>query len=161
MSYDDEYDGPDEDEQSQQTDRNPLRAQVRKMEKELKALREEAATGKQAARELQFAKAGVPLDDPKARYFVKGYDGELTAEAIKAAAAEIGLVDAPAQKQADIPAEEKAAHQRIADTTTGAGTPGGRDFNAEMNTAESEADLMRLYKEAGGLLAQGTYVPNQ
>ena len=34
-------------------------------------------------RELAFAKAGLPLDDPKMSYFIKGYDGELTAEAIK------------------------------------------------------------------------------
>lgn len=161
MSYDDDdvYDGPDE--QQTQADRNPLRAQLKRLEKELKTLREEAETNRNAARELQFAKAGVPLDDPKARYFVKGYDGDLTPDAIKAAAAEIGLVEAPAQKQEEIPAEEKAAHQRIADTTTGAAAAGGRDFHAEMAAAKDEAELLRLYSEAGGLMAQGAYVPQQ
>ena len=48
-------------------------------------------------RELAFAKAGLPLDDPKMRYFVKGYDGEMEAEAIRAAAVEAGFYQQPAQ----------------------------------------------------------------
>ena len=28
-------------------------------------------------RELAFTKAGIPLEDPRIDYFVKGYDGEL------------------------------------------------------------------------------------
>ena len=48
-------------------------------------------------RELAFAKAGLPLDDPKMRYFVKGYDGEMEAEAIRAAAVEAGFYQQSAQ----------------------------------------------------------------
>jgi len=48
-------------------------------------------------RELAFAKAGLPLDDPKMRYFVKGYDGEMEAEAIRAAAVEAGFYQQPTQ----------------------------------------------------------------
>ena len=48
-------------------------------------------------RELAFAKAGLPLDDPKRRYFVKGYDGEMEAEAIRAAAVEAGFYQQSAQ----------------------------------------------------------------
>ena len=54
-----------------------------------KKLEEELA---QIRRELAFTKAGINPDDPKMRYFVKGYDGELTAEAVRAAAVEAGFV---------------------------------------------------------------------
>lgn len=54
-----------------------------------KKLEEELA---QIRRELAFTKAGINPDDPKMRYFVKGYDGELTAEAVRAAAVEAGFL---------------------------------------------------------------------
>lgn len=54
-----------------------------------KKLEEELA---QIRRELAFTKAGINPDDPKMRYFVKGYDGELTAEAVRAAAIEAGFL---------------------------------------------------------------------
>lgn len=46
----------------------------------------------QAQRELAFVKAGINPDDPKMRYFVKGYDGDLTAEAVRAAALDAGFL---------------------------------------------------------------------
>ena len=49
-------------------------------------------------RELAFAKAGLPLDDPKMSYFIKGYDGELTAEAIKDAALDAGFLQQSIQQ---------------------------------------------------------------
>lgn len=54
-----------------------------------KKLEEELA---QIRRELAFTKAGINPDDPKMRYFVRGYDGELTAEAVRAAAIDAGFL---------------------------------------------------------------------
>ena len=51
----------------------------------------------QLKRELAFFKAGIDTDDPKMKYFAKGYDGEMEAEAIKAAAVEAGFYQQPAQ----------------------------------------------------------------
>lgn len=52
-----------------------------------------AAEGDAAKRELALIKAGVDTDTALGKLFAKSYDGELTADAIKAAAAEIpGLV---------------------------------------------------------------------
>lgn len=60
------------------------RKAVRKLEKE-------AAEGREAKRQLEelqaraaFAEAGVPVNSPAADYFIRGYQGERTAEAIKA-----------------------------------------------------------------------------
>lgn len=51
-------------------------------------------------RELAFVKAGVPMDDPKMNYFVKGYEGELDPVAIRQAAIDAGFM-APPQQQTD------------------------------------------------------------
>ena len=150
--YDDDFDSEDAE---TAPDRNPLRAQMRKMEKELKALREQAESGKQASRALEFAKAGIPLDDPKTKWFLKGYDGELTADAIKAAATESGLLAAAPTDT--IPAEEKAAHERIAQ---GTGTPPGNvDRNAELNSVRTEKEFWESYRRNGGLIAEGAEIP--
>lgn len=44
-------------------------------------------------RELAFARAGLPLDDPSLSYFVKGYDGDLEADSILEAAEAAGFIE--------------------------------------------------------------------
>lgn len=44
-------------------------------------------------RELAFARAGLPLDDPSLAYFVKGYDGDLEADSILEAAEQAGFIE--------------------------------------------------------------------
>lgn len=61
-------------------------------------------------RELAFAKAGINPDDPKMRYFVKGYDGEMTAEAVREAAVEAGFLGQPQQQ----PQQQSAQVQQVA-----------------------------------------------
>lgn len=74
-------------------------------------LREAAERGKEARQEAEqlrrenaFLKAGIDPESPRAKYFVKGYDGELTAEAIKSEAEAAGIFEAPAKAEA--PKEE-------------------------------------------------------
>jgi ribosomal protein L12E/L44/L45/RPP1/RPP2 len=43
-------------------------------------------------RELAFSRAGIQLDDPRMKYFVKGYEGELDSDSIKSAAVESGFL---------------------------------------------------------------------
>lgn len=87
--------------------------QKKKLEAELESMR----------RELAFAKAGLPLDDPKMRYFVKGYEGEMTADAIREAALEAGfLASQQQQEQAPNPQMQAAAaaQQRVMQASAGA-----------------------------------------
>lgn len=65
-------------------------------------LREAADSGRKATkkaealeRENAFLKAGIDTDDPKLKYFAKSYDGELTAEAIRAEAEAAGFIGEP------------------------------------------------------------------
>jgi hypothetical protein len=41
---------------------------------------------------LAFFKAGIDTDDPKMKYFAKGYDGEMTASAVRQAAVDAGFI---------------------------------------------------------------------
>lgn len=73
-----------------------------------------------AKRELAFAKAGINPDDPKMKYFVRGYDGDLTAEAVRQAALEAGFL--ASQQQGPDPQQQaiQASQQRVMTAAAGA-----------------------------------------
>lgn len=97
------------------------RAQIRDLEAKARQADELAAKVAGMERTEAFRAAGLDPNDPKAKYFVKGYEGELTPDAIKVAATEAGFLTSgdPAQT----PAPDLAAHERIAATVQGAGVP--------------------------------------
>lgn len=105
-------------------------AELRKLRKEAEKARELEAKLAEAERRETFALAGIPLDDPAARYFVKAYDGEMTPEAIKAAAVQARVIQGT---QAS--AEEIAGHQAAAAAAAGA-EPVGVGPNLQAQLAE-------------------------
>lgn len=110
---DDDFDLEDDDSNSIQSLRRAANA--------AKKLKAENARMK---RELAFAKAGIPLTDPKMNYFVKGYEGDLEPEAIREAATEAGFltIEQPAVEQ-EATAETQAvaqAQQRVMAASAGA-----------------------------------------
>jgi hypothetical protein len=135
----------------------------------IKQLREKAerhdeavARANAAERELAFAKAGIPLADTKMGYFVKGYDGELTPEAIRTAATEAGFIEPPAQPQQQSPQGQGMAAEvdapawgRMAEATAAPSASPPRDFNAEIAAAKSQDDVLRIAKEAGISVTNG------
>lgn len=74
------------------------RANIRKLEAAAKAASQHEADVASLRRELAFRDAGINPTDPKLKYFVKGYDGDATVEAIKAAALEAGFIQEQAQQ---------------------------------------------------------------
>jgi hypothetical protein len=122
--YDDEEILDSTDAESGEPDRNS-RQFVRKLEqdaKEGKRAKKEADEAKleaqTAKRELALMKAGIDLDSPTGKLFVKAYDGEITVEAIKAAAGEYGLI---ATSQTVEVANDLAAIDRVSQASTGSG----------------------------------------
>ena len=105
---DDDFDSDNEDDNSIPSLRRAAN-KSKKLEAELRLIK----------RELAFAKAGIPLDDPKMSYFVKGYDGELEADAIKAAAVEAGFL-ASQQPVSEQPTINPEAQQRVMAASAGA-----------------------------------------
>lgn len=101
-------------------------------------------------RERTFAQAGLDLTDPKMGYFVKGYDGELTPEAIKAKAEADGFFTQPAPPQPQGPSQQELqTHHRMANAAAGA--PGAPPF--DMDTALREAktpdEIMQIMTQQG------------
>ena len=92
-----------------------------------KGLRRAANKGKklesenqQLKRELAFYKAGIDTDDPKMRYFVKGYDGDLTADSVREAALDAGFLQQMTSNPDAQSGAINAAQQRVMTASAGA-----------------------------------------
>jgi ribosomal protein L12E/L44/L45/RPP1/RPP2 len=95
----------------------------------------------QMKRELAFTKAGIPMEDPKIGYFVKGYDGDLEPDAIRQAALEAGFISAP-PAPAD-PAVDQARQGQARVVAASAGTA------SEFDPASIEHSMEQGYAEGG------------
>jgi DNA-binding NarL/FixJ family response regulator len=130
--------------QEDQAGKNPVRARMRELESEVKVLRQQADEAKGAQRELAFVKAGVDLSSNMSKYFVKGYDGELTPEAIRAAATEANLIQNQAPQQV-VPQQEKQAWDRVGGASRmGDSTDAVVDYVSKMANTKSEKEVMEL-----------------
>lgn len=110
---------------------------------EAKALERDAL-----ARENAFLKAGVKTDDPKLSYFYKGYDGDLTADAIRAAAVDAGFLPKPEPTPEETQRTESAqAAERVAQAAAGQAAP--------LSTASTREQEYRDAIAKGGIGALG------
>ena len=134
-----------EDEAQDQATRNPVRARMRELEDRNKALEAQAKEAEAAKRELAFVKAGVDPDSAAAKYFVKGYDGELTPEAIRAAAEEANLI--PSQKK-EVAAEQQAWNRVAQASRAGETSDAPVDYSQRINAAKSSDEVMALLAQA-------------
>lgn len=134
-----------ENEQEEQSGKSPIRARMREMESELRTLREKAAEADKLQRELAFSKAGIPMEAPMAKYFVKAYDGEFTPEAIRKAAEEANLV------KPNIPAvdtTEQQAWSRVQQANTAGNTSEPLvDWNSRLNQARNSDEVMQILSQ--------------
>lgn len=116
-----------------------LRKQVKTLKNENRELAARATAGEEATRKMAFLEAGVDLNDPKTGYFVKGYDGELTADAIKTAAVDAGFMETP--EPSTQPEDDSPALGRILDATANGRTPPARrNIDDEIAQAERDGD---------------------
>ena len=98
-----------EDETGETAGKDPVRSHLRKVEQENKLLRQQAAEFETLKREMAFTKAGIDLNTPMAKYFVRGYDGEVSPEAIRKAAEEASLIQPSKPRDVADEAEQRAA----------------------------------------------------
>lgn len=132
-----------EDETDDQVAKNPVRAHMRKLEDEVKALRQAAAEAEAAKRELAFVKAGVPMDHPASKYFIKGYDGDFTPEAIRAALEEANLIQ-PQKKSPEVEAEQNAWNRLQKAQRAGQTSEPPVDWNDRIANARSQDEVLHL-----------------
>ena len=141
---DSNYEFEDEVE-DQATRKDPVRAQLRKVEQQLQVAEAKAKEAEAAQRELAFVKAGVDPDSAAAKYFVKGYDGELTPEAIRAAAEEANLVSSEKKEAAG----EQQAWNRVAQASrAGETSEPPVDYVQRFNNTKSADEVMALIAQA-------------
>ncbi len=142
------YEEEDVQDQVQQP-RDPVRSHLKKLEQENKELRQLKADAEAAKKKLAFVEAGVDLSSPVAEYFVKGYDGEISADAIKSAASKLNLTpqSAPAP-QAVQPAEQQAWNRMGNAARVGEVGEPQVDFAARIMNAKSEREVMELLSQA-------------
>jgi len=131
--------------QDQAARKDPVRARMRELEQQVKAFEAKAKEAEAAKRELAFVKAGVDPDSAAAKWFVKGYDGEITAEAIRAAAEEASLI--PSQKK-EVAAEQQAWNRVAQASRAGEASDVPVDYSQRINSAKSADEVMALLAQA-------------
>lgn len=124
--------------------RNPLRERMKELEAENKTLREQAAEAARLKRERAFSKVGIDPEDPAARYFVKGYEGDLEPEAIRQAAIEARLLSPDPTPQ---DAEEQQAWGRTNQVAAGSQTVDGPNIEDRIRNANSADEVLALMAE--------------
>lgn len=132
--YDDGTDDGDDDGQ-QERYVQLTRQQIRALERDAKSARKTTDENAQLKRELAFAKAGVELTEKQQKSVLANIDGDLTADAIKAEAAELGFIAAP---PAPSDTDEAKALDRIATASTGSESSPDDDPIARLTRAAEE-----------------------
>ena len=127
--------------------KDPVRARMRLLEKEAAELKKQVAEAEAVKREMAFLKAGVPMDNPVAKYFVKGYDGEVTPEAIRQAAEEANLI-AKAADNAQAKSEADAWSRITKAQRAGETSEPVVDWASKINAARSEQEVMQILAQA-------------
>jgi hypothetical protein len=157
-----DYDTDDDDgDGNGQQQSGPPKNDLRELRKKAKERDELAAKVAQFERENAFRDAGINPSDPKTKYFIKGYDGELTADAIKAEATAAGFIQTDEQQQAANAQQQQAeqqranqqqSHERMDGAGQGAGnqTPDAQaELVAKMGAAKSMDELIDIATSAG------------
>ena len=119
----------------------------RDMEARAKAGDEAVAELAQLRRELSFRDAGVDPNTKQGQYFMRGYDGEMTADAIRAEAAELGLTGQPVQTQQ--PQVDYGAEQRIAMAADDAGPVANPELDTLIRQTKNPDELRELMEAHG------------
>jgi hypothetical protein len=134
-----------DDETSETVTKDPVRAHLRKVEQENKLLRQQAQEFESLKRKMAFAEAGIDVNAPQAKYFIKGYDGEVSAEAIRAAAQEVNLLPQQQEPKEAVDDSEKRAWARLQKASTAAEqTDDQVDWVKKLNSTRSQDEVMHL-----------------
>ena len=144
MSEYEDFDSEFDDQTETEPTQNPVRARMKQLEKEARELRKQVAEFSATQRELAFVKAGIDPASPQAKYFVKGYDGDLTPEAIREAAVEAQLITPSVSEDADKQAWKQS--NRIAAGSESAPPP--PSWNKRISEASSEQEIYDIFAEA-------------
>lgn len=144
-SYIDEPYG-DENEQPSQEGMVP-RSQIRQLEKKAKLAEEALARAEAAERRIALLDAGLGTLNPKqVDALLKVHDGDLTPDALKQTATDLGFGLPPTASSTDqVPAAESDAHMAMAEAQAGGeAVVSGERVEADLAYAKSPAEVMAI-----------------
>ncbi len=160
---DDDFTNDDEGTGEEEQKRNPGREYQRDLEKKNRRLQDDlevaqkaSGEGDLARRENAFLKAGIDIEKGVGKLFFKGYEGELTKEAIIEAASADGLDLIPTSEQREIAAEldDLATTGRVASSASGSTPPdAATQIRQKGLTAQQIIDIA---VKAGSTISQET-----
>jgi len=133
-----------DDETNETASKDPVRAHLKKVESENKLLRQQAHEFEILKRKMAFAEAGIDVNAPVAKYFIKAYDGEVSADAIRAAAQEANLLEPQKPKEVADESEKKAWARLQRASTAGEQTDEQVDWVKKLNTTRNQDEVMHL-----------------
>ena len=134
----------------------------RDLENRAKEAEEKAATLELELSSIQrrdtFRSAGLDPDDARVKYFVKGYEGELDAEAIRQEAMAAGFLgeNSPQVAQNSVLDNISSAEQRILAAGEGGDPVSQADLEARIKATTSEEELRGLLESEGILWGAAT-----
>lgn len=151
MPDDDDYADDDLD----QEDESPV---IRTLRQKLKKAEAQAAQVGPLQTENALLNAGLGgLSDKQRKALIATHEGEMTPEALKAAAAELGFpIATEAEPEPEVPAEAQDALERMQQATSGAQPSEGQELTLDdrIKAAKSPQELEAIMREAD-LLATG------
>tara|TARA_R100001463_G_scaffold48448_8_gene97560 strand:- start:871 stop:1320 length:450 start_codon:yes stop_codon:yes gene_type:complete len=103
----------------------------------------------QLRRELSFRDAGVDPNSKQGQYFMRGYDGEMTVDAIRTEAAELGLAGESNTPYIQPDPVDYGAEQRIAMAADDAGPVTNPSLDALIRQTNNP-DELRVLMETNG-----------
>jgi len=121
----------------------------RDLENRAKAGDEAVAELAQLKRDLSFRDAGVDPSSKQGQYFIRGYEGEMTVDAIRAEAVELGLVGESNTLASPAPPIDYGAEQRIAMAADDAGPVANPDLDTLIRQTTSPEELQNLMEANG------------
>ena len=134
----------------------------REMETRLKDAEARASDAEDRAASYErrdtFRSAGLDPDDARVKYFVKGYEGELDAEAIRQEATAAGFlgVDSPQMAQSSEFNDMLSTEQRIQIAGEGGDPVLPPDLDSQIKATNNEDELRELLESNGILWGAAT-----
>ena len=128
----------------------------RELEAKAKRADELEAQVQQMQRKEVFRDAGLDPSNKMTEYFMKGYEGELSVDAIQAEATSAGLSNTVAQadtsnlEQQTQFAQQVEAERRIAEAGDVAGPVADPQFESLIKQTNNEDELRQLWESNGG-----------
>jgi hypothetical protein len=125
-----------------------MRQQIKTLTKELHTAKEGSARAAELERKLALTEMGANLKDPRAKYLPVTDD----VDQLREAAIDLGLVAPP---EPDVPADEEAAHERVAAASAGGrSVPGGNAVTADQIAGMSQQEVIAWAAAQGKLEVQ-------